>query len=200
MPEALEWPLSYAYGPVWAIIWVGGFFAVAFSGDSALRQRYWWTCALSFFVLGTVLATALSSVGPVYYEAVYGDPRFSELMAAVHASGPGEKVKGFNDYLWTAYATGENSFGTGISAMPSIHVAVVTLQTLAAVSVSRILGMLAGCYALFILFGSVYLGWHYALDGYVSALFVCGTWYAVNAIQARRKAPAVAMAPGGLAA
>ena len=76
LPEVLEWPLTLVYGPLWAVVWVGGFFAVAVYGDRQLRRRYWWTCALSLFGLGTVLATALSSVGPIYYEAVYGDPRY----------------------------------------------------------------------------------------------------------------------------
>ncbi|MBR9892931.1 hypothetical protein GYB14_14630 [bacterium] len=200
LPEVLEWPLTLVYGPLWAVVWVGGFFAVAVYGDRQLRRRYWWTCALSLFGLGTVLATALSSVGPIYYEAVYGDPRYSDLTAAIFASGPGGQVKGVSTYLWTTYTTGSNSFGTGISAMPSMHVAVATVQTLAAFSVSRILGAVLGCFALCIQFGSVYLGWHYALDGYVSALFVACVWCAVSALQTRRKAAGAMAEPDGLAA
>ena len=176
LPESAAWPIAISYGPIWALVWVGGFFAVAFCDDRELRQRYWWTCALSFLLLGTVLATILSSVGPVYYEAIYGDTRFRTLMSEVYASGPGDKIRDVSDYLWGAYADGNNSFGTGISAMPSMHVAVVTLQTLAAIDTRKILGAFVGAYAAIILVGSVYLGWHYALDGYISIIVVCSVW------------------------
>jgi PAP2 superfamily len=64
----------------------------------------------------------------------------------------------------------------GISAMPSVHVAVAVLFALAGGRAGRWPGRLFTAYAGIVLLGSVHLGWHYAVDGYVSAAIVAGLW------------------------
>jgi hypothetical protein len=65
----------------------------------------------------------------------------------------------------------------GIAAMPSVHVALPVLYALAAWKLHRRLGILFGAYALLIFLGSVHLGWHYAVDGYVTLLIVPMVWW-----------------------
>ena len=57
-----------------------------------------------------------------------------------------------------------------------MHVAMAALIAIAAWKVSRRLGALAWAFALLILVGSVQLGWHYAVDGYLSLLLVPPIW------------------------
>jgi len=66
---------------------------------------------------------------------------------------------------------------THYTAMPSMHVAVVTLNALMLSHINRYVGALGWLYAAIILLTSVYLGWHYAIDGYVSIAGVSGIWW-----------------------
>ena len=60
--------------------------------------------------------------------------------------------------------------------MPSMHVALAVLNAIFASSLNRWAGILAWARAAAIMFGSVYFGWHYALDGYVSIAAVIIIW------------------------
>ena len=81
--------------------------------------------------------------------------------------------------------------------MPSIHVAAATLNALLLASLDRRLGLVGLGYAGAILFGSVYFGWHYALDGYVSILGVLAIWRVAGVLTGRRAQdrPIVTSAP-----
>jgi membrane-associated phospholipid phosphatase len=57
--------------------------------------------------------------------------------------------------------------------MPSVHVALTAIMALALRGVWRWVGFV---FFVVILIGSVRLGWHYALDGYVSLLVVLLLW------------------------
>lgn len=46
--------------------------------------------------------------------------------------------------------------------MPSVHVAIATLNAFYLARLNRWLGVAGWAFAIFILFGSVYTGWHYA--------------------------------------
>ncbi|MBC7939414.1 MAG: phosphatase PAP2 family protein, partial [Chitinophagaceae bacterium] len=78
--------------------------------------------------------------------------------------------------MWSAYANRDDFFGGGISAMPSIHVAVSATMAFAAYSLNRRLGHIVAVFATLIWIGSVHLAWHYALDGVVGALMAYGIW------------------------
>jgi hypothetical protein len=64
----------------------------------------------------------------------------------------------------------------GISAMPSVHVAVAVLFAVLGWRTAAWLGWLFTGYACVVLIGSVHLGWHYAVDGYVSAVVAPLIW------------------------
>jgi hypothetical protein len=185
VPSWLQYPLAYLYGPIWFMLWFGLTAFVALSDSKALRQRYFWTMALSICLLGTVLAIALSSVGPVFYEAVYQDGRFAALMGSVGEGPAGSYMSEMFDYLYGNYLAGGHALGTGISAMPSVHLAIVTLNALMLSGLNRYIGAVAWVYVVLILFGSVFLGWHYAIDGYLSIAVVSLIWWTMGRILSR---------------
>ena len=72
------------------------------------------------------------------------------------------------DILWKDYASGALDVGNGISAMPSLHVGGATLCALLGCRTNKRLGIALSAYAVILMIGSVHLGWHYAIDGYVA--------------------------------
>jgi len=72
--------------------------------------------------------------------------------------------------------------GSGISAMPSLHLGMGTLLVLAAGRLDRRLMALALVYLVFLEIGSVHLGWHYAIDGYVGIAGALAIWRALGRV------------------
>ena len=95
-------------------------------------------------------------------------------------------------YLFGAYSGQTPLLGGGISAMPSMHVAIVTLNLCLYTGVNRWLAIPTGAYAVLVLIGSVHFGWHYAIDGYVSIAAVLALWWLAGRLA--RPSPAAAAA------
>jgi membrane-associated phospholipid phosphatase len=67
----------------------------------------------------------------------------------------------------------------GVAAMPSLHVAAVVLFACFLARLNPWAGLLAVFYAVVIAIGSVFLQWHYAVDGYAGLVLALGTaWLA----------------------
>ena len=64
----------------------------------------------------------------------------------------------------------------GISAMPSVHVAMAVLFALTLGEAFPLLRATGWLYALCVQIGSVVLAWHYAIDGYVATLLTLAVW------------------------
>lgn len=147
------------------------------------RSRFFLTYFLVYIVLGTIAAIVLSSAGPCYYEAVTGDASpYAPLMAYLSSLDAQQPLIALRVQrtLWQNYATEGNMPFVGISAMPSVHVAVAVLFALLGWRTSKWLGWILFSYACVILVGSIHLGWHYAVDGYVSIVGVLALWSAAG--------------------
>lgn len=175
VPSWMPVVIDILYSHLWFIEWFGIFFFVAFWKDRDARARYLWAFSLTLLIVGTLLATLLSSVGPILYDQIYGGTRFAELVGTLKAGG-NDSFLGYADYLLAAYRHRETAFGTGISAMPSVHVAMAVLNAWFLASLDRRLGVAGWLFAAAILFGSIYSGWHYAIDGYASAVVASAIW------------------------
>lgn len=93
------------------------------------------------------------------------------------ASGLAESAVGYTqENLWRFLAEFNQEKGSGISAFPSVHVAIAALLALYGWERGPLWAALSGAYCLIILFLSVYLGWHYAVDGYFSILALWLMW------------------------
>lgn len=177
--------ISTLYHEIWLLlmllIWIWQACSLA---RPHLRLQFLITYLLVWVLLGNVGAVALSSAGPVYYAEVTGlsSPYrllFEYLYRADGASGV--SALKLQEMLWASLASGGRGVGTGISAMPSVHVATTVVFALLAANYSRILGLLFAAYVTIVVVGSVHLGWHYAIDAYVSIVSTVALWRLVGA-------------------
>lgn len=155
--------------------------------NPALRMRFLLSFVLSWIVLGTLGAIYFSSMGPCYDALITGQASpFAALMDYLKSANQQVPVWALNvqKILWDNYQNNQPGIGSGISAMPSMHVATATLMALFGWQYSRSAGIALTVYAVVILIGSVHLGWHYALDGYVGALGAWVVWWLVGRWQA----------------
>ncbi|HMO69504.1 MAG TPA: phosphatase PAP2 family protein [Novosphingobium sp.] len=76
--------------------------------------------------------------------------------------------------------SGEHGLGRGITAMPSMHVGLAFLFFLAMRHQGRIAAWAFGAFFVVIALASVHLGYHYAVDGYVSMALTGAIWWAAK--------------------
>jgi hypothetical protein len=176
---------------LWMLILVGVLYWQIFTlKHPRVRKQFLLTFLFAWIFLGTVGATIFSSAGPCYYRyIVTGTDPYLRLMDYLREAGDIYPVWaiGTQDILWGMYADGKLYMGSGISAMPSMHVSMAFLFVFVAWRYSRRLGAFFGFYALFILVGSVHLAWHYAIDSYVSILLTWLIWRLVGTYLERRE-------------
>jgi hypothetical protein len=191
--------LDEYYHMGWALLVLGTLALVIVSPPSALRQRYITASVLLLFLVGTLVALALSSAGPPYYDhVVYGPDPYAQLFAYLGTVGKVRPLmsSGGRDALWAAYRHGVDAFGLGISAMPSMHVATATLVACLAFAVSPWLGLAASVCTVLMAIASIALGWHYALDGYVGALLAIVVWWIAGWMERLVAAPSRTLSDG----
>jgi hypothetical protein len=184
---AIEWN----YNVLWFALCFGALFFVATAPRAAgLRTRYITAFILTWIIVGNLFAGAFMSAGPAFYGQVTGDAaRFGEQLAFL-ARGIdwANSAASYQEYLWSLHARGMTGFGSGISAFPSVHVGLITLNALFLWDFNRRLGLAAFAYVGFVLMSSVYLAWHYAIDGYAAAAAVFVIHFVLKRLFARRVA------------
>jgi len=183
---ANEWILSlveWNYNQGWFIFCYATLFFVAVSArTSAVRARYFFTYLLAWIIVGNIVAGLSLSAGPAFYGAVTGDAdRFGEQLAFLMNSRESlHSAASMQAYLWSLYEAGHAGLGSGISAFPSMHVSLVTLNALFLFEASRKWGGIGFVYVGVIVLSSVYLAWHYAIDAYVAIVLTAAIYAAVR--------------------
>jgi len=139
--------------------------AILFQPPSEHKTRALISYALFWILLGIVAAVLLSSVGPIFYDRLTGSSEFAgleEIGAPI--------ARTMSDMLWTAYTTHSTNVGNGISAAPSLHVAIAAWTALA------LRNRLMWLYVAAIWVASVHLGWHYVFDGLAGIAGALAIW------------------------
>lgn len=157
-----------------------------FTSHKRTKIRILGSWFFAWVLIGTVAAWFLGSAGPCYYNSLVGpDPIYADLQQrlgrlAQQAAAEGYSITTleFQPLLLQAFDSRVLAPAGGISAMPSMHVALATLCAIAGFQWHRAIGCLATVYAALIWVGSVHFGWHYALDGPVAAIMMLAIWKA----------------------
>lgn len=189
-PEIID-ILQNFYLPFWtyALVTVTTYVLVS-DRCSAFRDQFIIVFLLVWAFLGNVVAALFLSDGPAFYARVTGDvTRYGDLVEALAMT----RESPFSAYviqnsLWLLRQTHRATQGSGISAFPSLHVAMATLVCLALCHMKPRYAAYGVPYLMLIMLGSVVLGWHYAVDGYASVILVVSLWAMVANL---RKAQAV---------
>ena len=169
---------AFYYGAWPVVLW--GVFVWMVGGRSRLRHQYLLTFAFAWIVLGTLLAILFSSAGPTYFSHLYRGPNpyaplLNHLME-VHHRHPLLAVR-IQQALWNAEKVGLAAGGAGVSAMPSLHVAMAELCAIVGrASPRRALAYSLTTFSVLTYLASIYLGAHYALDGLVSIVSMNVLW------------------------
>jgi hypothetical protein len=209
-------PWRFSHGHPWLTEILGhlyyGWYAPMMLGTMAcgflvqrphFRQRYLAAFVLTWLIVGSLMAFLLPAAGPCFWgEFVPGPNPYAELMADLRAEvavGMFNPALDIQAYLLASYRSGEISIGGGISALPSMHVALATLFACGAWSLNRIAGIAFALFAFAIWWASFHLGWHYAVDGLVAAPVAFLIWRFAGRLfpesVSQAEAPRPALAP-----
>ena len=165
--------LDIFYG-LWFPAWLVAILHFSLFAGKELQRRFFLSFIGVWAIIGIVLAILLSSAGPCFLEMLhhpYAD-RYAGLFPLQNAPGAAKA----QEFLANAYLTGEIGLAKGISAMPSVHIAVISVIVLAVRTYSRWIFAAALFLYIMIFVGSVHLGWHYVSDGVVGTAAAMLLW------------------------
>ena len=168
-------PIDRLYG-LWLPTQTLILFVVMIQAPSKAKSRALIAYVLAWFLLGVVAATLFSSAGPIFYDRLTGGSDFGLLKDTLRSRGAWIALAE-SDAMWASLATGRPGIVAGISALPSIHVAISLWIYLAARSMAPRAAPVALAYFAFIFIGSVELGWHYVTDGVAGAVGMAAIWW-----------------------
>ncbi|HVI98953.1 MAG TPA: phosphatase PAP2 family protein [Sphingomonas sp.] len=181
-------PMALFYHRVWFILMIITLFGVLTAPASPRKSAMMVTYFALWSIVGPVIHSLLPAAGPIFYERLgYGD-RFATL---AHVSETREVA----DYLWSVYTGSRFGPGSGISAMPSLHIATTTWIVLATWHFQRRIMIPVAIAAALIFMLSMALGWHYAADGIVGAAATIGCFRLLLALFRQRAARNEAIVP-----
>ncbi len=156
-------PMAIFYHRAWFGLMIVTLMLVLSKPASSEKSALMLTYFLLWSVAGPLIHVLLPAGGPIFYEQLGHGDRFAGIIV------PGEVAK-MSAFLWTVYSSGEQfAPGSGISAMPSLHIATTAWMVMALWVLERrwAAPMVAAGLLIFLL--SISLGWHYAADGIVGA-------------------------------
>lgn len=178
--------LNLAYHLWFFIMFATMYWLVFSTALPRVRMQFLLSFVLTWALLGNVLAVLFSSAGPCYYHLVAAGPDpYAPLMQYLRRADTHFPVLALQvqDMLWQGYRQHVGVSGLTISAMPSMHVASSVLLALLGWRLRPSAGIAFTVFALMILAGSIHLGWHYAVDGYVGTAGAILVWCVVGWLQ-----------------
>lgn len=176
--------LSNVYSLPWFVVIVAFQFWVTFTLDRR-KQQILISFVLCWALMGNGLATLLSSAGPCYYGYFFAGPNpFAAQLAHLASVAESLPMPSYSaqQYLWETYQADYLALGSGIAAMPSLHVSMALLLLFVVWPAGFAARTAAVLFLALVQIGSVYLAWHYAIDGYVAMAGTAAIWFGVQRI------------------
>jgi len=181
-------PTALFYHRGWFAMMIATLLLVLSRPPSAQKSALLLAYFLLWSVFGPVVHILLPAGGPVFFDDLGYGPRFNGIFQ------PGE-MQEMSAYLWSTYVAGGFGPGSGISAMPSLHIATTGWMLLAVRTLAPRWTVAMAALGLLIFLLSISLGWHYAADGIVGAAGAYGAyrlslrWLARDRTWLRRREP-----------
>lgn len=169
----LDWlnsmPMAIFYHRGWFALMIVTLLVVLRQPASPQKSAIMLSYFLLWTVAGPVIHILVPAAGPVFFDKLGYGTDFAAIPL------PEEMVR-MSDFLWAYYSEQRFGPGSGISAMPSLHIATTAWMVIAFhVHARRWTLPVAAAGALIFLL-SISLGWHYALDGIVGAAAAVGCY------------------------
>ena len=177
LDQAIGWssvPVDHLYA-LWLPVQSLVLFIVILEPPSAAKSRALAAYSLAWFLLGVAAATLFSSAGPLFYDRLFGGNAFATLRETLADRGAWMALAE-SDKMWSAIGRSEPSLVSGISAFPSMHVAISVWIYLTARTLAPRSAKFALIYSAVVWIASVQLGWHYAADGLAGAAGMIALW------------------------
>lgn len=178
----------------WLPVMLVAFNIVLLSKPSAMKTRSLIAYLLMWPAVGTLGSYLFSSAGPIFYNAIFKDG-FADLIPTLQREGATGTLLAY-EHLWRAYSGQSVALGGGISAMPSMHIAMAFWLALTVRASFPKIQWAGWAYFALIWVGSVHLGWHYAVDGLAGAIGAALVWRAAPQLAFRGNARGAVETPG----
>jgi hypothetical protein len=114
-------PVDRIYG-TWLAVQSLALFSVLLLPPSSQKTRALIAYSLAWFLLGVVAAVLCASAGPIFYDRLLGGHQFAGL--AERLSARAWMTRDESDAMWASFASKSPGLVSGMSAMPSMHVAI----------------------------------------------------------------------------
>lgn len=174
----VTYALNVNYNAWLVAVFVALYWQLFSKANPTVRMQFFYAFLLCWAINGTLLATIFSSAGPCFFERLTGSDYYAPLMAHLNSANKIYQIFAIDtqNMVWNAASKNQSMIGGGISAMPSIHVATALLFWLLARELKNKYERLFMIFFILIVLGSIYLGWHYAVDGYLSMITTYAIW------------------------
>jgi hypothetical protein len=174
--------LEVLYLPVWAVTINFVMVRHTFSAPSSHRSRFLIASALAWPIAGGVINGLLPAAGPAFYSLVrHGEHAYFGLEAYLRGATPISPAA--QDALWRMYRDHMAMPGSGIGAMPSMHLVAATVVAAGTRHWGKWWCLSGIMFVLVVFVGSVHLGWHYAVDGYIGVILGLALWQVSSWLQ-----------------
>lgn len=176
------------------VVYITFFWQVLSPENPRLRLQFLTAFLACWIVIGTFMALAFSSVGPIFYDRIATDVPDTYLRAMAYLQALNDETPmtmfAVRDMLWSSYLGIDTTPEfRGISAMPSMHVSLAMLVVLFGWKKHWLLGVGYTIFGLMIGLGSVHLLWHYAVDGYVAIIATGLIWWLCGKVTRKSSIP-----------
>ncbi|MFC1234486.1 phosphatase PAP2 family protein [Vibrio sp. F74] len=179
--------INIIYNSWFFVVWITLFYFMC--QTTLIRKKFLIGFSLCWIIIGGFFAILMSSAGPCFLENININHDLTlnlfqrlemQNKMLIDNDWPPLWSIATQEHLWQEHVTSVTSLGSGISAMPSMHVSISVFMTLSVYIIHKIVGILFGLFTIAIFIGSIHLGWHYAVDGYVSFILTFLIWFGIN--------------------